>query len=181
MTTPKKPSQKKSEVALTKKRVNGRFVSKDPKALEKKKEELERNRIALEGFNDQDRITEEDREYFGTDSLLFLERALAKAPTWYEALKYAKELVSRQHPTLQSIQSKSESTVTRVLRWDWEEDPSAIEMQTVEAIEHDTTMEILDACEKGIQQDSRTEEYQRSNQGTEEVKDLHTQEASEQE
>ena len=135
-TTLKKPSKAKSEVAAKKKRVGGKFVSADPKALEKKKEELERTRIALEGFNDQDRISEEDRAMFGTDSLLFLERALQKAPTWYEGLKYAKELKPIQHPTLQSIQSKQEVEVTtRVLRWDWETDPTLIEAEEVKLIE----------------------------------------------
>ncbi len=125
---PRKPrvtSEKKSEVALKKKRVNGRFVAADPEALQRKKEELERNRIALEGFQDQDRISEEDREKFGDDAYEFLKVALSKAPTWYEGLKYAKELLSRQKPALSSIETKGDLTVTRVLRWSWEDDPSA--------------------------------------------------------
>lgn len=116
----RRPSKAKSDVALKKKRIGGKFVPADPEAAKKKKEELDRLRIASEGFNETDLITDEDREYFGSDSKMFFERALQKAPTWYEALKYAKELKPLQHASLQSLEVKQEVEIkdARVL-WMW--------------------------------------------------------------
>lgn len=62
-------------------------------------------------------INDEDREYFGTDSRRFLERALLKAQTWEDGLKYVKELRSLQHATLQAVHTRTDSTHTIVLRW----------------------------------------------------------------
>lgn len=69
------------------------------------------------GTTTTDNITDEDREYYGTDSRKFLERALRKARTWEEGLKYAKELRMLQHPSLQSVQTQTDTTHTITLRW----------------------------------------------------------------
>lgn len=69
------------------------------------------------GSNTSDKINEEDRTYYGTDSRKFLERALLKAKTWEEGLKFAKELRMLQHPSLQSVQTRTESAHTLTLRW----------------------------------------------------------------
>ncbi len=64
-----------------------------------------------------DKINDEDREYYGTDSRKFLERALLRAKSFEEGLKYAKELRLLQHPSLQSIQTRTDTTHTLTLRW----------------------------------------------------------------
>lgn len=69
------------------------------------------------GTTTTDRISEDDRVYFGNDSRKFLERALAKAKTWEEGLKFAKELRMLQHPSLQSVQTKTDTAHTITLRW----------------------------------------------------------------
>ncbi len=63
------------------------------------------------------KISDEDREYFGEDSRKFLERALLRAKTWEEGLKIAKELRALQHASLQSVQTKTDTTHTITLRW----------------------------------------------------------------
>lgn len=143
-TTPKSISKAKADVAAKKPRVGGRFVAKDPEAAAKKKEakelairDADTKRIAENGFTSADIISEEDRAKFGDDSLEFLKVALSKAPTWYEGLKYAKELISRQYPTLQSVESKQKVEVTtKILRWQspWDEVPT-IEGEAVPLIE----------------------------------------------
>jgi hypothetical protein len=65
----------------------------------------------------REKITEADRDYFGTDSRKFLERALLNAETWEEGLKYAKELRALQHASLQAVQTKIDKTHTITLRW----------------------------------------------------------------
>jgi hypothetical protein len=130
------PSQKKSEIASKKIRVNGKFVSADPEAAARKKEELERIRIATEGPTSTDVIPAEAREEFGTDSKKFFEVALKYAPTWYEALKYAKELKPLQHAALSSIEVNQQVEVThKVLRWQWGEETSLIEAEASLPIE----------------------------------------------
>ena len=62
-------------------------------------------------------INDEDREYFGTDSKKFFERALLKSKTWEEGVRYAKELRTLQHPTLSSVQSKVDTVTAIELRW----------------------------------------------------------------
>lgn len=120
-------STKKSLVALNRRRVNGRFVSDDPEAAERKKQEKDASRIKDNGFNETDVISPEDHAYFGKDSKKFFEIALEKAPTWYEALKYAKELKPIQHPALQSIQAKTETIITKkILRCEWFDDSQLI-------------------------------------------------------
>lgn len=69
------------------------------------------------GTTTTDRISEDDRVYFGNDSRKFLERALAKAKTWEEGLKFAKELRMLQHPSLQSVQTRTDTAHTITLRW----------------------------------------------------------------
>lgn len=64
-------------------------------------------------------INDEDREFYGTDSRLFLERALARATTFEEGLKYAKELRMLQHPSLQSVQTQVDNYHTITLTWDF--------------------------------------------------------------
>lgn len=132
-------SKAKSDAAMQKPRVGGKFVAKDPDAAAKKKaakeialRDADTKRIAENGFTPADMISEEDRERFGSDAFKFLEVALSKAPTWYEGLKYAKELIARQYPTLQAIQSKQEIEITtKVLRWQpqWDETGDTIEPQ----------------------------------------------------
>lgn len=69
------------------------------------------------GSISSDKITDEDREYYGTDSRKFLERALLRAKTWEEGIKIAKELRALQHASLQAIQTKTDTTHTITLRW----------------------------------------------------------------
>lgn len=69
------------------------------------------------GTTTSDKIQEEDRNFYGTDSKKFLERALLKARTWEEGLKFAKELRLLQHPSLQSIQTRVDNVNTITLRW----------------------------------------------------------------
>lgn len=69
------------------------------------------------GTLSSDKITDEDREYYGVDSKRFLERALLRAKTWEEGLRIAKELRALQHASLQAIQTKTDSTHTIELRW----------------------------------------------------------------
>ena len=121
----KKPkrSEAKAKVAADRPRVNGRFVSTDPEKADKLKRQAEDIELAIAGSDSPDAISEEDREYFGTDSQKFFEVALKNAKTYFDGYKYAKELKNLQHPSLSAVQSKQEVEVTtRVLRWDWEAD-----------------------------------------------------------
>jgi hypothetical protein len=86
-------------------------------------------------INLQPEIQDEDRDYFGYDSKKFLERALLRASTWEEGLKYAKELRMLQHPSLQSVQTKSDTTHTLTLRWSRPDEISSNE-KVVEDIEY---------------------------------------------
>lgn len=123
----RKPSEKKSKIATQKPRVGGRFVVADPVEAEKRRKEKEELELLKQAIEASGVITDEDRAYIGTDSAKFFERAMERAPTFYEGAKYAKELKPIQHPALQSIQSKQEVEVTtRVLRWSWEDDPTLI-------------------------------------------------------
>lgn len=63
------------------------------------------------------KITQEDRDYYGSDSRKFLERALLRAKTWEEGIKIARELRALQHASLQAIQTKTDTTHTITLRW----------------------------------------------------------------
>jgi hypothetical protein len=78
-------------------------------------------------------ITEADRDYFGTDSRKFLERALLNAETWEEGLKYAKELRALQHASLQTVQTKMDKTHTITLRWSNSDEISSNEQRIIEA------------------------------------------------
>lgn len=69
------------------------------------------------GTVSSDKINEDDRDYYGTDSRKFLERALLRAKNWEEGLKYAKELRMLQHPSLQSVQTRNDNVHTLTLRW----------------------------------------------------------------
>lgn len=79
-----------------------------------------------------DKIADEDREYFGTDSKKFLERALFKAKTWEQGLKYAKELRMMQHPSLQSVQTRTDTTHTLTLRWSRPDEIASNEKSLIE-------------------------------------------------
>lgn len=68
-------------------------------------------------FKPSDEISDEDREYFQTDSKRFFERALLNSKTWEEGVKYAKELRNLQHPSLSAVQSRSENITAIELRW----------------------------------------------------------------
>lgn len=63
------------------------------------------------------KISKEDIEWIGGDSRRFLERALLRAETWEEGLKYAKELRALQHPTLSAVATKEERVDVIELRW----------------------------------------------------------------
>ena len=84
------------------------------------------------GTTSTDRISEDDRIYFGNDSRKFLERALAKAKTWEEGLKFAKELRMLQHPSLQSVQTKTDTAHTITLRWSRPEEIPSNEKSVLE-------------------------------------------------
>lgn len=79
-----------------------------------------------------DKITDEDREYYGTDSKKFLERALLRAKTFEEGLKYAKELRMMQHPSLQSVQTRTDTTHTLTLRWSRPDEIASNEKSLIE-------------------------------------------------
>ena len=79
-----------------------------------------------------DKITDEDREYYGLDSKKFLERALLRAKTWEEGLKYARELRAMQHASLQAIQTRSDTTHTITLRWSKPEELPSNEKSLIE-------------------------------------------------
>lgn len=93
------------------------------------------------GSFNTDRITEEDRAYYGTDSRKFLERALLRAKSFEEGLKYAKELRMMQHPSLQAIQTKTDTTHTITLRWSRPEELASNEKSmlelSVDEVQHD--------------------------------------------
>ena len=115
------PSKVKSDIANTKPRVGGKFVSADPEKAAKAIREKEEQELIERMIKESDMITDEDREYIGTDSAKFFERAMQRSLTYYEGAKYAKELKPIQHPSLQSIQSKVDLEVTeKVLRWQWD-------------------------------------------------------------
>ncbi len=77
----------------------------------------------------KDEITDIDREYFGTDSKKFFERALLNARTWEEGTKYAKELRNLQHPSLSAVQSRSENVTAIELRWSRPSEVKSNELQ----------------------------------------------------
>lgn len=79
-----------------------------------------------------DNINDDDRDYYGTDSRKFLERALLRAKTWEEGLKYAKELRMLQHPSLQSVQTKTDTVHTITLRWSRPEELPSNEKNLIE-------------------------------------------------
>jgi hypothetical protein len=123
------PSEAKSLVAQTKKRVGGRFVSEDgraKKSTNQKKVEKEDSYI----------ITDEDRARFGNDSKAFFEWALTKAATRYEASKYAKELMRFQYPTLSSMDVRQEiEVVDAKVMWMWGE-ARDVTKEATNAIQH---------------------------------------------
>jgi len=91
-----------------------------------------------------DNVRDEDREYFGTDSRKFLERALLRAKTWEEGLKYAKELRMLQHPSLQSVQTRAETAHTLTLRWSRPDELASNEKSMIElSVEPGTYTEII--------------------------------------
>lgn len=122
-----RPSEAKSKVAAEKVRVNGRFVSTDPKTAEKKKEELAtilNNADMLKS----DAITEEDRELIGDDSLEFFKLAMMRAKTYYDGAKYAKELLAKQYPSLQAVEMKQEIEITQAkVMWIYDAPTKVIE------------------------------------------------------
>ena len=79
-----------------------------------------------------DKITDEDRDYYGNDSRKFLERALLRAKTWEEGLKYARELRALQHASLQTVQTKLDKTHTITLRWSTPNELSSNEQLVIE-------------------------------------------------
>ena len=121
----KKPSPAKAAAAAKRVRVGGKFVSTNPEKVDKLKKQASEIEEAIASSHGEDVITEEAKEDIGSDSQKFFEWALKNAKTYFEGYKYAKELKNLQHPTLSAVQSKQEVEIkTRVLRWDWEQDPS---------------------------------------------------------
>lgn len=84
------------------------------------------------GSISSDKVHDDDREYYGTDSRKFLERALLRAKTWEEGLKYAKELRMLQHPSLQSVQTRNDNVHTLTLRWSRPEELASNEKSLIE-------------------------------------------------
>lgn len=80
-------------------------------------------------------IADEDKAYYGSDSRKFLERALLKAKTWEEGLKYAKELRMLQHPSLQSVATTTDTVHTITLRWSRPDEIASNEKRLIE-VEH---------------------------------------------
>lgn len=108
---------KKSIEATAKPRSGGRFISPDPMVNKLKEERKE----LLTKVDNAAFITEEDRAYFGTDSMKYYERALQSAPTWQEGHIYAKELKNLQHAALSAQQITQEVVVTqKTLKWQWD-------------------------------------------------------------
>lgn len=95
------------------------------------------------GTLSSNKISEEDREYFGADSRKFLERALLRAKTWEEGLKIAKELRALQHATLQAVHTRTDETHTILLRWSNPEEVPTNESRiiTIEGVVNDDTKE----------------------------------------
>ena len=105
-----------------------------------------------------DKIREEDREYYGTDSRRFLERALLRAKTWEEGIKIAKELRALQHASLQAVQVKSETAHTLTLRWSTPEELPSNEKSLIE-LSADGVIETAlptETEEHGTQEDNDT-------------------------
>lgn len=137
---PTTPSEAKSEYAIARPRVGGRFVStKDPEAglldaeikLAKKMPVIKKEDVIV----DNRAISDKDKEYIGTDSRKFFEVALANSRTWYEGAKYAKELKPLQHPSLQSTQVKADIVTEIVVKWDWDGTPEGALIEHNESVE----------------------------------------------
>jgi len=123
-----KPSQAKSQVAQSRQRIGGKFVPKDPEALEKKKEDLAKILNEADSLS-SDMISKEDRDYINGDPMRFFEVWLKKAKTFYEGSKPAKEMMAYMYAALKSMEVKQEITVTqaRVLWQGYEEPQKVIE------------------------------------------------------
>lgn len=121
-----KPSQAKSEIAQTRQRVGGKFLPKDPEAVEKKKEDLAKLLNEADSLT-SDMISQEDRDYIDGDPMRFFEVWLKKSKTFYEGSKPAKEMMAYMYAALKSMEVKQEITVTqaRVL-WQGYEDPQKV-------------------------------------------------------
>lgn len=126
------PSEAKSEVAVRKVRgPDGKFIPADPIQQAKKLDALKEVEVLNAKLSDETRIPDEDKDYIGNDSRKFFEKALERAPTWYEGYKYAKELKAIQHPSLQAIQANIKAEITtKVLKWEWDEEPLTITVES---------------------------------------------------
>lgn len=126
-------NQQRTVEALNRPRVGGRFVSLNPevnKAKEARNEMIKT--IDKSGF-----ISDEDREFIGTDSRKFFERAMQNAQTWVEGMIFAKELKPLQHASLSSQQITQEVVVTqKVLKWQWDEPQAIIDVEPIERLEN---------------------------------------------
>lgn len=130
-------NQQKTIEALERPRIGGRFVSKNPEVRKAKeaREEILRD-IDRSAF-----ISDEDREYIGSDSKRFFERAMQNASTWVEGMLFAKELKPLQHASLSAQQITQEVVVTKkILKWSWdEEETPVIDVTPTEVITDDRT------------------------------------------
>lgn len=94
------------------------------------------------------KITQEDRDYYGTDSRKFLERALLRAKTWEEGIRIAKELRALQHASLQAIQTKTDTTHTITLRWSTPDELPSNEKSVIELSTDDYDKTLRDPDEE---------------------------------
>lgn len=117
---------KKSIIAQSRPRIGGKFVKLDDKGQlvtnKKKKiettddnEEIDLMDLAM----DRRPLTEEEKEYIGTDPMRLLEVGLKNARTLSEGIKYAQALIKYKHPSLSAVKTENENiTVDRRIVWD---------------------------------------------------------------
>ena len=117
---------KKSIIAQSRPRIGGKFVKLDDKGhlvTNKKKkiettddnEEIDLMDLAM----DRRPLTEEEKEYIGTDPMRLLEVGLKNARTLSEGIKYAQALIKYKHPSLSAVKTENENiTVDRRIVWD---------------------------------------------------------------
>ena len=121
-------NMKKSIVAQTKPRIGGRFVKLDENgelvtnssdSKKKKKVEEDDDVDLAELAMDRRKLTDEEKEYIGTDPMRLLEVGLKNARTLSEGIKYAQALIKYKHPSLSAVKSQVDVEVTeKKLVWE---------------------------------------------------------------
>lgn len=110
-------NMKKSLIAQTKPRIGGRFVKLDENgelvtnSKNKKVEEDEGVDLADLAM-DRRKLTDEEKEYIGTDPMRLLEVGLKNARTLSEGIKYAQALIKYKHPSLSAVKSQVDVEVS---------------------------------------------------------------------